>query len=116
MSVIAVQTESRRVRTQSGRPNLRTVQAHPQRRVSAGAVRGATGCRVEVPARRRRAARPAPAPSLLLRLKLVGIAVVAAVGGVVGISGYVSAVVEGDVETPASSVAAGDAAWAHVEP
>lgn len=116
MSVIAVQTESRRVRAQSGRPNLRTVQAHPQRRVAAGAVRGAARCRVEVPARRRSVALPVPAASPLLRLKLVGIALVAAIGGVVGISGYVSAVAEGYAEAPASSVAAGDAAWAHVEP
>lgn len=116
MSVIAVQTESRRVRTQSGRPNLRTVQAHPQRRVAAGAVRGATGCRVEVPARRRPQVRTGAATSPLLRLKLVAIALVAAIGGVTGISGYVAAVTEDAHEGPAAGVAAGDAAWAHVEP
>lgn len=111
MSTIAVEAKPRPVRTREFRPDLHNMHAYPHRRVSAGAVRGARACRVAGVGSSKRSQRPARG-GLLLTVKLAAVTALAAVGGVVGVSGYVSAVAEGHAPEPATQAAA----WVHVEP
>lgn len=109
MSTATVNPVARREHSGLGRPNLRNFAAHPKRLPVRSARRGSTACVVERDARRAVAGAPA---GWGVRLKVLAIGVIAAIGGSVGAVGYVSAVSDAPTETPV----AGDAAWAHVEP
>lgn len=86
------------------RSHSRGVAAHPPRQIR-GMVRGSVAaCSV------RRAA-PAPRVSPLLRLKVFALGLLAVVGGVVGVTGYVQAI----SPDPAVDYVSGDPGWAHVE-
>lgn len=96
MSTIAVTGQSSRARSSRG------VAAHPRRRVR-GVVRGGvTSCRVE---------RPAGSLSAWGRVKVAAITVLAVVGGIVGVTGYIDAI----SPEPAVGQGVAEGAWAHVE-
>lgn len=104
--------EERRARTCRAGHRMQAPVAHP-RRVVRGAVSGkARACDVPRPVVGGGPSGAVVADARWLRLKVVGITVLALVGGVVGVSGYVSAVLD---EGPADPVAEA-AAWSHVEP
>lgn len=109
MSTAMKNLSARRSHASVGRPNLHGAQAHP-RRVGRGLPRQAVAsCVVERPK-----VRPAVASvqRLGMRMKALAVGVIAVAGGVVGITGYVSAV----VDAHAAPGVADAAAWAHVEP
>lgn len=108
MTTAMKSTFSRRSHAFAGRPELRAVEAHP-RRVTHGLARpSVASCVVERPV-----VRPAGAlaPVLSLRIKSLAIGLIAAVGSVVGVAGYVTAVADVHAAPDASDAAA----WAHVE-
>lgn len=95
MSTIAVSGQSRARST-------RGVRAHPRRQVR-GVVRGGVAaCEV---------ARPRVALDAWGRVKIAAISLLAVVGGVVGVSGYIAAI----SPEPAIEQQAAEGVWAHVE-
>lgn len=100
-----VSTGARRVvkSAHSGRPSLRSPQAHPDRPVAPGRVAVASSCAaVTKPVR----------PSAWLQVKVAAVALLAVVGAGVSVQQF-AAMTQPD---PAVTYVAGDPGWAHVNP
>ncbi|WP_297747254.1 hypothetical protein [uncultured Tessaracoccus sp.] len=109
MSTVMKSLSTRRSHAPVGRPNTHIAEAHP-RRVSRGLPRQTVAsCIVD-----RREVRSAGTLTSRwsLRIKSLAIGFIAVAGGVVGVTGYVSAVADMHATPDASDAAA----WAHVEP
>lgn len=100
--VFEVAGKRRRAVRPAGRPELRSPEARPPRRVMPGRMGGPVSCASVTP--------PVSARRPLLGLKVAAVGLLAVAGVAVSVQGLV-----GEVPEPTVSYAPGDPAWAHVE-
>lgn len=101
MSTVTLSKPIRRVQvhTGAGRPDLHNITAHPARRAGGVSRGNSSSCIVE----RRAVTRDGnPVVHPWVRCKALALAVIAVVGGVVGVTGYVAAVSDAFAETSAA--------------